>query len=151
MSSKSSRGTNICHKPNQTKSQRNRIFSTCQRAQIYSNTKTKKDANITLILVRLQNITHLENRRVINPLKLVNCSTSTLTKRSWNCLLSQPKQKEEEERQLLSKHSMQVQKPNLQHLHDLIQMRIKEMYSRGSINKDTLRFLKKKTTPKAVA
>lgn len=51
---------------------------------------------------------------------------------------------EEEERQLLYKHAMQIQKPDLQHLHDLIQYRIKEMYSRGSINKDTLRFLKKK-------
>lgn len=48
---------------------------------------------------------------------------------------------EEEERQLLYKHAMQIQKPDLQHLHDLIQYRIKEMYSRGSINKDTLRFL----------
>lgn len=48
----------------------------------------------------------------------------------------------EAERQLLSKHYMQVQKPDLQHLHDLIQKRINEMHARGSIDKDTLRFLK---------
>lgn len=44
-------------------------------------------------------------------------------------------------RQLQSKHYMQVEKPNLNNLHSMIQSKIVEMHSKGTIDKETYRFL----------
>ncbi|XP_062592673.1 uncharacterized protein LOC134254146 [Saccostrea cucullata] len=44
-------------------------------------------------------------------------------------------------RQLQSKHYMPVEKPNLHNLHKMIQNKITEMYSKGTIDKETYRFL----------
>lgn len=44
-------------------------------------------------------------------------------------------------RQLKSKHYMQVDKPDLHNLHHIIQNRVTQMYSKGSIDKETYRYL----------
>lgn len=44
-------------------------------------------------------------------------------------------------RQLQSKHYMPVEKPNLNNLHSMIQSKIVEMHSKGTIDKETYRFL----------
>lgn len=44
-------------------------------------------------------------------------------------------------RQLQSKHYMQVEKPNLNNLHSMIQSKIVEMHSKGTIDKETYCFL----------
>lgn len=48
-------------------------------------------------------------------------------------------------RQLQSKHYMQVEKPNLDNLHNIIQRKIVQMHSKGTIDKETYRFLSDNT------
>ncbi|XP_062579196.1 uncharacterized protein LOC134241129 [Saccostrea cucullata] len=116
---------------------------TCSLLEEYID-KTKLELSSITTKTFQDNLTHSERNALSSLKKNLNVVIEKADKSNTTVIMDRNQYISEAERQLLSKHYMQVEKPNLIYLQDLIQTRINDMHSRGSIDKITLQFLKEK-------
>ena len=115
--------------------------TTCNELEQYID-KTKLELSSITTKTLRDNLVNSERNALSSLKNNSNIVIKKADKSNTIVIMDRDQYISEAERQLLSKHYLQVEKPDLQHLHDLIQKRIIEMHARGSIDKDTLRFLK---------
>lgn len=135
-------GDNTTIHPFKTKSGYKPPF-TCSELEEYID-KTKLELSSMEIVKKKSNISESEKAAILSLKNNSDIVIKKADKSNTIVIMNKNQYVLEAQRQLQSKHYMQVSEPNMLKLHDSIQNKLAEMHTNGSLDKDTYKFFNDK-------